>query len=372
VIDLKRIVLKGFKSIREMDLELGHLNILIGANGAGKSNFISFFTLVNQIVSGHLQLHVGKSGGADPLLHFGRKRTDRLYCRLEFSESDYEFTLVPAAGAALIFAGEQWRMPGGEIAEGGAREGAYTTAPAGYPETTLQGPVWVHSAEGIEFARKVMQNLPSWRVYHFHDTSDTAKVKQFCDVHDNRFLRSDAANLASVLYLIKKRHPEHYRNIIDSIRLVAPFFDDFDLEPSPLNTEKIRLQWRERGADTFFGPDVTSDGTLRFICLVTLLLQPELPSLVLIDEPELGLHPAAITLVASLLKSASTRTQVIACTQSVTLVNQFEPADIVVVDREEGESKFGRLPEEGFKDWMEDYGLGDLWEKNVIGGRLGL
>ena len=365
MIDLARIVLKGFKSIREMDLELRDLNILIGANGSGKSNLIAFFTLLNQIVSGDLQLYVGKSGGADALLHFGRRRTDKLQCRLWLPQSGYRFSLVPAARDALIFSEENWFHPDTDLFGAGAHVSVARVSEKGYAETAVDS----LRAQDHEFALKVMEHPARWRVYHFHDTTDAAKMKQTCDINDNQFLRPEAGNLASVLYLLKERYPEHYRNIVDSIRMVAPFFDDFNLHPSGLNELKIRLEWRERGTDTYFGPEALSDGSLRFICLATLLLQPELPTLILIDEPELGLHPAAVTLCASLLKSASTKTQVITCTQSVTLVNQFEPANIVVVDREEGQSTFRRLPEEGFKDWMEDYGLGDLWEKNVLGGR---
>ncbi|HZI07942.1 MAG TPA: AAA family ATPase, partial [Archangium sp.] len=162
-----------------------------------------------------------------------------------------------------------------------------------------------------------------------------------------------------------------YRRIVSTIRLVAPFFDDFRLRPSPFNEQKIQLEWSERNSDAYFNAHALSDGTLRFICLATLLLQPNLPSLILIDEPELGLHPYAIQVLAGLVRSASEKTQVILSTQSVTLVNQFEPEDLVVVDRANGESLFRRLSSEDTQDWLEGYSLGELWEKNVFGGRPG-
>src|SRR2546427_3037694 len=155
----------------------------------------------------------------------------------------------------------------------------------------------------------------------------------------------------------------------ETITQVAPFFNDFALRPDPTPKESIRLEWREKGSDFPFRAAHLSDGTLRFICLATLLLQPTPPSTVLIDEPELGLHPYAITVLASLLKSASTKTQVIVSTQSVPLVNQLQPEDILVVDRAQGQSTFRHLGSEELKDWLEDYGLGDLWEKNLFGGR---
>ena len=361
VIVLERIELEGFRSIREMDLELSDLNILIGANGSGKSNFASIFALVNQIAMKNLQVYVGRSGGADALLHFGRKTTERIYCHLHFVRGGYFFALAPTASDRMIFTEEECYYPSPREAEPVRRRW-----PKGDKESRLDEDAHLPV---LRMGANLFKLLQPWRVYHFHDTSESAKVRQTCELHDNKALRADASNLASFLYLLREKHQEHYRNIVDAVRMVAPFFDDFDLSPSRLNEKKIRLEWREKGTDAYFGPEALSDGTVRFICLATLLLQPQLPSLIVIDEPELGLHPSAIALAASLLKSASTKTQVIACTQSVTLVNQFEPADIVVVDREEGQSVFRRLSEEDVKDWLEDYGLGDLWEKNVLGGR---
>jgi predicted ATPase len=214
-----------------------------------------------------------------------------------------------------------------------------------------------------------LQNLRSFAVYHFHDTSGTASVKHTGDLDDNYLLRPDGANLAALLYRLREKNPGDYSNIVDAIRLVFPFFDDFMLEPSRLNADRIRLEWRERGSDTYFNASALSDGTLRFICLATLLLQPDLPSTILLDEPELGLHPYAITILAELLRGAATKTQVIASTQSVGLVNQFEPEDVIVVEREDQQSVFRHLDRADMESWLDDYGLGDLWEKNIIGGR---
>jgi predicted ATPase len=223
--------------------------------------------------------------------------------------------------------------------------------------------------EGKSIADNIIGAIRSWRVYHFHDTSASAKVKQQGDINDNHMLRSDASNLAAFLYLLRETENDYYRKIVSTIRLVAPFFDDFSLRPNPLNKEKIQLEWLEKGSDTYFNAQTLSDGTLRFICMATLLLQPKLPSTVIIDEPELGLHPYAITVLASLLKSASQNAQVVISTQSVALVNQFGPEDIIVVDRKEGQSTFERRTEKDLENWLDDYGMGDLWEKNLLGGR---
>lgn len=206
-------------------------------------------------------------------------------------------------------------------------------------------------------------------MYHFHDTSDTAAVKGTGDVDDNRVLRPQADNLASFLYWMQQKKPDHFRNIEDTLRQIAPFFEEFRLAPSKLNESKIRLEWKEKGSDAYFNASSFSDGTLRFLCLATLLLQPELPAVVLLDEPELGLHPAAVTLLADMLSSAATRTQVIVATQSVTLVNLFEPESVWTVERSDSQSVFRHLSQQDMSAWMDDYGLGEMWEKNILGAR---
>ena len=360
---IDRIQIEGFKSIREADITLRPLNVLIGPNGVGKSNFVALFRLLNQIIERRLQTHVSTVGGANGLLHSGRKTTPTMKVQLTFSDAanGYRCALQGADDESLFFAEEvvwfhdkNFVRPYTEDIGSGHRETRLTNE-QGQPTTRI--------------ANHVIAALRNWRIYHFHDTSPEAKVKQVCELHDNRALKGDASNLAAFLYLLKQQHPAHYRNIADAVRMVAPFFDDFVLEPLALNPEKIRLEWREKGAEHFFGPSALSDGTLRFMCLATLLLQPHLPTTILLDEPELGLHPYAITLLAELLRGAATKTQVIASTQSTSLVNQFEPQNVVVVEREAGQSVFRRLDETTMQDWLEDYGLGDLWEKNLLGGR---
>jgi predicted ATPase len=359
---LDRIRVNGYKSIREMDLELKALNVLIGANGAGKTNFISLFALLRQIVEKNLQLHVARLGGANTFLYFGQQVTSEIVIYLAFGPNAYSCSLIPVVENTLIFGEEQcW------LQDQKQQTSYIRSLGKGHRETLL----YEASHNGVEtdIVSNVLAAMRSWRVYHFHDTSATSKIKQMGDINDNAILHPDASNLAAFLYLLRQNHPLHYKKVVSTIQLVAPFFNDFVLRPNPFNENKIQLEWQEKGADSYFNAHYLSDGTLRFICLATLLLQPNLPSTILIDEPELGLHPYAITLLAGLLKSASTQTQVIVSTQSVPLVNQFEPGDIIVVDREDNQSIFKRLAEAELTGWLDEYGLGDLWEKNLLGGR---
>jgi predicted ATPase len=355
---LDRIRVAGYRSIRDQTVELRPLNLLIGANGAGKSNFIGVFRFIHEIVHSRLQLFVAQAGGADQILHFGRKATEQLTVELWFGRDGYVCKLVPTAYDSLAFAEERL-----------LRDGARVFAGGGYKESELNE---IEEDRSDREALEILyETFPSLRVYHFHDTSTSARLKQTADLRDNHSLRSDAGNLAAFLYRLQETRSEVFRNLTEVIQVVAPFFGSFQLQPDRLNPEKIRLEWQERGSDAYFNAEALSDGTLRFICLATLLLQPELPSTILLDEPELGLHPYAITVLADLLRSAATRTQVIASTQSVTLINQFGPEDILVVDREDGASVFRRLTSDQIESWLDDYALGELWEKNVLGGRPG-
>ena len=353
---LSRIVLKGFKSIRECDLELKELNVLIGANGSGKSNFIAVFRLIQQILTSNLQLHVSKHGGPDSLLHFGRKKTKEIASELYFGRNGYKFILEPTQDNRMVFADENfwWEKIGNwKIGKGHFETKVETRG----RETGIYG-----------YTVPVMKN---WRLYHFHDTGDSALVKQRQAINDNIYLRPDAQNLAAYLYLLKDQYQNHYQRIVKTIQLVAPFFGDFNLRPCLNSPDQIELEWFEKGEDIPFKAYQLSDGTLRFICLATVLMQPEdeQPEMILIDEPELGLHPYAINVLASLLRSTAKSKQVIVSTQSVELLNEFDASDVIVCDRIEGATHLHRLDENALVNWLEEYSLGELWQKNLLGGR---
>lgn len=351
---LSEIVIDGYKSIEHCKIEMGCLNVLIGANGAGKSNFISFFRLIATLLDHRLQSLVGKAGGPDAVLHFGRKKTEALNAELYFGNNGYKFALEPTNDNRMMFQREAlwWNMSGDKGVSSGHFESQADQHRSGITQYTL--PI-----------------MRRWRVYHFHDTSDSARVKQSHRINDNDYLREDGGNLAAFLFRLKKNHVNHYKRIVKTIQMVAPFFGEFYLRPSPDNEDYIQLEWTEKEQDVPFKASELSDGTLRFILLATVMLQPEeyMPSAIIVDEPELGLHPYAINVLAELIKSASDQHQLIISTQSVELVNQFDAEDLIVVDKQNGASTFKRLNTGDLSEWLEDYSLGELWKKNLLGGR---
>ncbi len=353
---LSKLALHGYKSIAECELELGCLNVLIGANGAGKSNFIGFFRLINRVLDQQLQVYVSEAGGPDALLHFGRKKTEEFRADLYFGNNGYRFRLKPTQDNRMMFAHEAlwWNLRGDWHSTSGHFE-------TGFKDRGNHGPIWTHTVPAMR----------SWRVYHFHDTSRSALVKQFHSINDNEYLRDDARNLAAFLYRLKLHHESQYRRIVKSVQMVAPFFGDFHLRPAVDNKQTIQLEWTETGQDIPFSASALSDGTLRFICLATVLLQPEefMPATILIDEPELGLHPFAIAVLGGMMKATAQQHQLIVSTQSVELVNEFDAEDLIVVDKHDGASTFKRPDETVLKEWLSEYSLGDLWKKNILGGR---
>jgi predicted ATPase len=358
---LDRIEIENFRSIRDASLDLRALNVVIGPNGAGKSNLIGAFRLLSRILQGRLREYVAQQGGASRVLHHGRKGSSALSMKFNFGSNGYSFTLSPSASDGLFFAREAIHT---------SRKGAAAGEVLGVGHQESRLPDDMRAGPGRQSAY-IMQVAGTWTAYHFHDTSDASPPKQTQNIDDNRTLKSDGANLAAFLYRLRRQHPNSFRRITENVRRIAPFFAEFLLTPSAIRPDTIKLEWRQRDSDAYFDGSSLSDGTLRFICLVTLLLQPPhlMPSVILIDEPELGLHPAALALLAEMLRDASGSSQIMAATQSVTLLDQLMPEEVIVAELKDGASSFRRLEEQSLRDWMEEYSLGELWLKNVIGGR---
>jgi hypothetical protein len=354
---LQRIKIEGFKSIKKMDLEMKPINILIGANGAGKSNFIALFDLLRNLSQGKFQIYVAKSGDAGNVLHFGGRIVKKIEIDITFSNAEYSALLeYDPSHDALIFSRDFF-------------SGSLGNNEEPLPVPSLRESYISHPKLSDSVIYKSMQ---AFRVYHFHDTSETASFKQSKDVSADDYLYRDASNLASFLFRLKNQYPNAYQEIVATIRTVAPFFHDFWLEPhGESHNPKLLLKWIHRDHDEPFSANQLSDGTARFICLATLFLQPIelMPSTIILDEPELGLHPVALVVLAEMIQMVARDRQIICATQSVTLANQFSAEDFIVVDQEKGASIFHRLNESDFSEWLDEYGIGDIWDKNLIGGR---
>ena len=366
---LDKLTIKGFKSIRGLeDFELKALNIFIGANGSGKSNLVAFFRMLQALMDEQglaLDKFIRDSGGVGGLLFNGRRTTPRMEFEMRFGARGYRFHIEPGPTerewALTNEARLDKREPYGWRQFGDSPNGKsqlVNEALEKHPDSAKSRPV--HNA------------IKSWRIYHFHDTSASAPMRHAEIVQDNKTLRPDAANIAPFLLHLRKTNDPVYQEIRRTVQLAVPFFDDFllDVESFGEKGEKkmVSLSWLAKGSDYPLQPYHLSDGSIRFICLATALLQPKPPATLIIDEPELGLHPAAIGILAELIQNASNRMQLIIATQSPELIDNFSLKDIVVVNRKKGASTFERLKSKDYNIWLKDYSIGELWSKNVIVG----
>ncbi len=366
---IKCMHIEGFKSVKHLDrLELGAINVLIGPNGSGKSNLISFFQLLNYAMTESMLDYVMERGFANSFLFLGSKVTSRITGELEFvtdrKRNRYRFTLVPAAGDILIFSEETLFYD----ADGHPRPIEVTLEPGGKESSLPKVTSPPFNQAELVTAQVIRNQLIKKRVFQFHDTTMESRLRKATIIEDNRYLRSDGGNLSAILFRLQNERSDYYRRIILQLRRMIPGFKDFVLEPVG---NHILLNWRGHDPNYIFGPHQVSDGSLRLMALATLFLQPpeDLPDMIIVDEPELGLHPEAETLLAGLIRSIASRCQVLLATQSASFVDHFEPEDVIVCEMEDSRSQFRRLTKKELASWLEDYTLGEVWRKNVIGGQ---
>lgn len=363
---IDRVLINNYKSIRDASVSLGALNVLIGSNGVGKSNFISFFEITKAIFQQRFGEYTMDHGGIDSLLYKGRKVSEQISGLLDFNNTNaFQFIVRPKQSSAGYIA---------QIADFFNNIGDQTKE---YLRWHMM--VWDKNVD-----ESSLINNPKWRanylkaylnsftVYHFHDTSASSPMRGLCPIGDNEYLRENGSNLASYLFHLQQTDKKSFDLIEATIRSIAPYFKRFDLKPDRNVAGQISLEWQENDSDMYLNGYSFSDGTIRFIALSTLLLQSKLPQVIIIDEPELGLHPTAINKFASMVKRASKSCQIILSTQSANLVNCFEPKDIIVVDRSDNQTVFRHLDPDRLSTWIDeyDYSLSDVWEKNLIGGQL--
>lgn len=345
------IEISGYKSIKKIRLDLSPINILIGANGSGKSNFISFFDFLNKLYNRKLNEYIALKGGDNKILHKGKKNTDTITFKMEFDNGQNGYSAILQSGTdGFVFLKEDL------IYKGDSKDISRFGTEASIKIT-----------DNFR-AKYVIKYLNGFRKYHFHDTGANSPFSKYSNIeNDIYYFYEDGMNLAAFMYHIQETDKIVYNRIIKNIQSIAPYFSDFYF---PANKEKnVRLQWTDKYSDVVFGANDLSDGTIRFIALSVLFLQPELPDTIVIDEPELGLHPTAIAKLAGMIKSVSDRgCQVIVATQSTDLISHFLPENIITVDQIKGQTEFNRLSSDNLHQWLSDFTIDDLWKRNIITG----
>ena len=385
---IESVRIRGFRSLADVEISgLPRAAVLIGANGSGKSNFIRFFEMLSWMIkSRKLGEFIVSHGGADDQLFGGNRVTPRMEATIRLrtggGTNDYRFALSHAHPDRSFFSEESLRYS----ASAYPTEAKWQHLGSGHQEAMIvemaqsgrQNVLEMESTRGEsnEFldvnrttARVITNLLRNCAVFHFHDTSDKSSFKMRWDATDNNYLRSHGGNLAAVLRRLEREDVRRYEMICRHIGRILPVFDRFAIEES---YGKVYLRWKAKWTDKTFGAHLTSDGSLRFFALVTLLnLPPEmLPDVLLLDEPELGLHPMAVTLIGGMIKAVAAKRQVIVATQSPLLVDAFDLDEVVVLELQEGRTELSKLSPENYRVWLDDrFTPGDLWLKNLIGGR---
>ena len=344
------IEIKGYKSIKAQRIDLKNINILIGANGSGKSNFLLFFEFLKNLYRRNLQEYVALRGGLNKFLHHGQKVTDKIDFKVAFENDQNGY-------AATLKAGENGFIVTDERLFFQGREGRNINNSG--TEANLK-------VTDNYRAKYIIKYLDGFRKYHFHDTGAQSPFSKMSNCkNDIYYLYEKGENLAAFLHNIRQQNPVIYHRIVKTVQSVAPYFSDFFLEPNA--NDYISLQWKDKYNDTVYGINDLSDGTVRFMALTTLFMQPNLPQTIIIDEPELGLHPAAIIKLAGMIQSSAAKNcQGILATQSTDLISHFQPEDIITADQEKGETVFNRLNSEKLSIWLEDYTIDDLWKRSII------
>lgn len=367
---ITKIKLENFKSIQSQVINLRNLNVLIGHNGAGKSNFISFFNFLEKLSDQSLSEYIFEKGGIENFLFGGYERSKYIEAAVELTEETNAYNTYYFK---VISNGEDYKFQREQVSFRKSNVYSFQIG-MGDREASLKKVKNEGQYPAKNYAEYIYKFIQNLKAYHFHDTSDNSKSKMPQDIDDVYYLHKEGENIAPFLNFLKEEHPANYSHIVDAVRMVYPLFHDFVLQESPTARGKMILRWIEKGSDYIYSAKQISDGTLRFICLATLLLQPHdlkyAPKTILLDEPELGLHPFAIHVLAELIKKCAMNKQVILATQSVSLINYFEPEDLLIAERtKEGATVFHRKDSESLKDWLQDYSLGQLWESNLLGGR---
>lgn len=352
---VSKISIQGFKSLRDCEISLRNRNILIGPNASGKSNFLQVFTLIQQILTGRLQFYFERHGGPDALFYRGRQRCRQLRVHLFFEDTGYLFSLVPTDNDFLMFADEYLQT---------RNDGCFSLGEGQKESSLFFAPNLFGAAVGIS------ETMRSWIPAHYNRNDDNAPIRKLQDIYDCRFLRPDGSNLGAILYYIKEHFPKHYTRIVMTVRLAVPSLQDFVFVPCMEHIDYMTFYWKEKGSGVLLDARQISSGTLRFICLATLLLMPEQlqPPVILLDTPERELHPAAIRILAAMLRTVSHSRQIIFSTNSSSLLSEFDPEDVIVVERTHDGTSLRRLNCHEVRSWLDDYSLGELWEKNILEG----
>lgn len=367
---IESIRIKGFRSLADVKIDdLSNPAVLLGANGSGKSNLLRFLEMLKEMSRHRLGEFVQQQGGADDQLFGGRRLTPQIDATVSFhtalGRNRFSFRLKHGNPDQFTVTDEQFRFAPREEGGGESQSVQMNILERFGPESGFFHASKLPTAAAER--KMAVEMLGDCISYQFHDTSDASPLKTRWDVEDNHRLLGHGGNLAPILIRLREKETSIYNMICKHIGRVVPEFHSFQLDA---DYGKTLLRWKANATSKTIGAHLTSDGSLRCFLLITLLNLPDemLPSVILLDEPELGLHPAAISLISHMVKSLASRRQVIVATQSPYFVDAFSFDEIIMLSLREGRTVANGINSRNFNHWLEDYSTGELWWKGVLGG----
>jgi predicted ATPase len=352
---IRTLRLSGWRSIVDETIELGPLNVVVGGNGSGKSNLLSVFRVLNAMIGGRLQSLFAADRAVDDAtddwIHHGVNRAKAIAVSLVLQTR----TGVSTYGAAWERAGDG-RMPFVDERIGFMRDGREEPYQRLLGDGHLETQLSDVSNRGDHTARVIHNFLARSRFYSFSDLSADSLVRRPCPVQQNRFLAPNGQNAAAVLWRYQREHPDVFERIEAVVRQAFPEIQSILPRLSP-DGKLVSIDWKRRGTGNRFSLHTVSNGAILFLLMAMLTCQPsaELPLIMAIEEPELGLSPRGIDQLAELMRQASQECQILVTTHSPYLVDACDTEHVIVASQQNHQSQFRRLSDTALEAWLDEY-----------------
>lgn len=379
---IQRIGIEGFRRLKDVDLEMRPMMAMIGANSVGKTSFMDALSLLSASARGSLNQHLNDLGGFNSLVTRDFSEEIVLMTVMDnpgYESPEYRLRLAPQGQGYTISEETLTQATPGHLMPFKHIDARYGDIRFSDPEThRLQKPDWEY--DPLESAlsqvprmyrqsEQLRRTLSSATKYHVLDVGRRAAVKLPQQLRPAMLPGQNGEELAPFLYNLRETNHDRYEAVEDSLKVAFPGFEVISFPV--VAAGMIAMTWKDRPFKAPFYMNELSEGTLRFLWLVSLLQSPELPTITMIDEPEVSLHPELLSLLADLLREASLRTQIVVATHSDRLVRFLEPKEVVVMDinEEDGAATMTWGDELDLDDWLTEYSLDEVWQMGRMGGR---
>ncbi len=385
----ERIRVQGFRRLHDIDLPLKRLNVVIGANGCGKTSLLDVFSLLAASAAGALSETISDLSGVDAILSnlIAAKGDKARFMALELAmtvpnHNPLEYRLALASRGigyeitdeTLTQARDRKPQPFKHIDSHHGQVRYYDPQPG---KRGLVKPTWDYNDKETALSQvpkmfrepeEFRKRLASSTHYHVLDVGRRAPVRLPQQMKDAKLPGHDGEDLISCLYTLRETDPDRFNAIEAALQAGFPSFERLNFPP--VATGVLSMTWKDKSSNTTFAMHQLSEGSLRFLWLATLLQSPELPAVTMIDEPEVSLHPELLSLLADLLREASDRTQILVATHADRLVRFLEPGEVLTVNvSEQGAAGFQWADQLDLASWLDEYTLDEVWRMGRMGAR---